>query len=104
MNSTDRTLRGIELQSSAKAIYEVALNRVKNTPEPNGQKFHIGERVWIGDMPSYMSHFENNVWATVQYVYAHAYGGDDIKSYSLNIDNYGSVAWYEEYQLSRIKK
>ena len=87
--------------AGAKSVYEAGLEKVRNTPEPEGQKFHIGERVWIGNMPSYMSHFRNNIWATVQYTYAHAYGGSDTKSYSLNIDGFGSSAWYEENQLSK---
>jgi hypothetical protein len=49
-----------------------------------------------------MSHFQGGVNATVKYTYAHAYGGDDVKSYCLDIDNHGEVSWYEEHQLTAI--
>lgn len=87
----------------ARAYYLAALERVKNTPEPAGQKFHIGERVWIGFMPPYMSHFKHNCWATVEYTYAHAFGGNDVNNYSLKLDTFGSCSWYEEDQLTREK-
>ena len=49
-----------------------------------------------------MSHFRSGVLATVKYTYAHAYGGDDVTSYCLDIDDYGKVSWYEEHQLTKI--
>lgn len=74
--------------------------RVKTTPEPEGQKFPIGSRVRIGEMPVSMSHFRGNCDATVLYTYAHAYGGDDVRSYCLDVDGEGSVSWYSEDQLT----
>ena len=80
------------------------MHRVKTTPEPEGQKFPIGARVKIAEKlgPS-MLHFPSGCNATVEHTYAHAYGGDGIKSYSLNIDGLGSVAWYDESQLTLIE-
>jgi hypothetical protein len=49
-----------------------------------------------------MAHFQSGVNATVKNTYAHAYGGDDVKSYCLDIDDYGEVSWYEEHQLTAI--
>lgn len=87
----------------AEVIYKRGLENVKNTPEPKSQKFRIGARVKIADdLKKSMSHFPKSCLATVQYTYAHAYGGNDIKSYSLDVDGVGSVAWYEEYQLEAV--
>lgn len=87
-------------KAQVNAIYQQGLQRVKDTPEPEGQKFPCGSRVRIADdLGSSMSHFESGVEATVEYVYAHAYGGSNVKLYSLNIDGRGSVAWYHEHQL-----
>lgn len=92
-----------ERKAQASAIYSQGLNNVKNKPEPKGQKFPCGSRVRIADdLGHSMSHFTSGVEATVKYVYAHAYGGDDIKSYCLDIDGVGSSAWYEECQLTAI--
>ena len=85
----------------AKYVYQNGLSRVRNTSQPKGQKFSIGDRVFIAkDLGKYMSHFPSGEWATVMYTYAHAYGGNNIKSYCLNIDNHGKVSWYYEHQLS----
>ena len=87
----------------AKGVYQDGLRKVKETPEPDGQKFPCGSRVRISDdLCGSMSHFKSGVDATVEYVYAHAYGGSNVKSYCLNVDDYGSVAWYYEHQLSAI--
>lgn len=91
--------------SAARGIYEQGLLNVKNNPEPEGQKFSVGSRVYIQEnLGESMSHFRSGCKATVEYVYSHAYpqNGMDIKSYSLNIDGYGSSAWYEEHQLTKI--
>lgn len=89
-------------EAEAKAYYEQSLRRVNITPEPKGQKFHIGERVWItNEKFSTRCHFTIGRWATVQYTYAHAYGGDNIEDYSLDIDGKGSSAWYPEWILTR---
>jgi hypothetical protein len=94
-----------ERESQAKSVYEQGLEKVKNTPAPKGQKFAVGSRVRVADdLGPHMSHFTSGVNATVQYTYAHAYWGDDVKSYSLLIDGKGSSAWYEERQLTAIDK
>ena len=88
---------------SHQAFLTYILRKVKETPDPDGQKFPRGSRVRIADdLGVSMSHFKSGVDATVEYVHAHAYGGSDVKSYSLNIDDCGSVAWYYESQLSAI--
>lgn len=90
--------------AAAKGIYEQGLANVKTRPVPAGQKFPPGTRVKIADvLDSDMSHFEAGVEATVEYTYAHAYGGKDVKSYSLCFDDGNSVAWYREHQLSKVE-
>lgn len=90
-------------EREANGIYQQGLVKVKTTPEPKGQKFHIGARVKIADdLGSSMSHFPSGKLATVEYTYAHAYGGEDVKSYSLIVDGIGSVAWYHEAQLENV--
>ena len=88
--------------AQAKGIYAAGLNNVATTPEPEGQKFPNGSRVRVCKMNSYMAHFPGECNATVRYTYAHAYGGDDVKRYCLDIDDYGEVSWYEEGQLTAI--
>lgn len=56
------------------------------------------------DLGPMMSHFRSGANATVIYTYAHAYGGDNVTSYALDIDGSGFCAWYEESQLSPILK
>jgi len=92
-----------ERLADANAIYQQGMERVKNTPPPDGQKFAPGTRVHIAkDLGPMMQHFKGDVDATVLYTYAHAYGGDDVESYSLGVDGYGTVAWYKEWQLTEI--
>ena len=94
----------IERLSDATGRYNQGLGNVANNPEPEGQKFPVGSRVHIAkDLGNSMSHFNSDCDATVEYVYAHAFGGSDVKSYSLIIDDYGSVAWYHEWQLTLIE-
>lgn len=89
--------------TDAEARYARSLDKVATTPEPQGQKFPDGSRVRIADdLGEGMSHFQSGVNAIVCYTYAHAYGGDDVKSYCLDIDDYGRVSWYEEWQLTAI--
>lgn len=91
--------------AEASGYYKQGIENVATNPEPKEQKFHIGERVHITkDLPPSMRHFKKDCNATVEYVYAHAYGGNDIGSYSLIIDNYGSSAWYKENQLTRLSE
>ncbi len=49
-----------------------------------------------------MSHFTSDCDATVVHTYAHAYGGDDVKSYCLDVDGHGETSWYDEWQLTVI--
>lgn len=87
--------------AEAASIYKAGLERVKNIPEPKGQKFPCGSRVKIAkNLGSSMSHFESDKCATVRYTYAHAYGGNNVKSYCLDIDGIGEVSWYYESQLT----
>jgi hypothetical protein len=80
------------------------MDKVASTPEPQGQKFPNGSRVRIADdLGESMSHFQGGVNATVCYTHAHAYGGDAVEEYCLDIDNYGRVSWYEEWQLTAIE-
>jgi hypothetical protein len=46
-----------------------------------------------------MGHFPSEVWATVIYTYAHAFGGNKIDSYALDIDGFGFSSWNMESQL-----
>lgn len=88
----------------AQEFHARGMDKVATTPEPKGQKFPCGSRVRIADdLGEGMSHFTGGVNATVQYTYAHAYGGNDVKSYSLDIDGKGSVSWYHEHQLTKIE-
>lgn len=99
MNPWDYETRAAQAQG----VYQAGMKKVAETPEPEGQKFPCGSRVRIADdLGPSMRHFESGVDATVEYVYAHAYGGSDVKSYCLNIDGCGSVAWYYEHQLTAI--
>ena len=97
--------------AEAKSVYEQGKKRAKEGGTPEGQKFPIGSRVHIcKDLGQFMSHFTSDCDATVEYTYEQAYGNmsDDperhSKTYSLIIDGHGSSAWYEEWQLTAIKK
>lgn len=92
-----------ERHAQAQGIYCAGLELVKTTPPPKGQKYPPGTRVRIADdLGSSMAHFESGKNATVRYTYAHAYGGDDVDSYCLDIDGHGEVSWYHEHQLTPI--
>lgn len=96
-----------ERLKDATSIYEQGIWNVKNTPEPKGQKFPVGSRVYIQkDLGPSMSHFTSDCYATVEYVYCHAFphNGMDVESYSLDIDGHGSSAWYEENQLTAVEE
>lgn len=89
--------------SDAQAYHTMAMTRVKNTPEPAGQKFPIGTKVKIAkDLGPRMPHFPSGIQGTVNYVYAHAFGGDNVTSYCLNVEGAGNIAWYEEHQLTEV--
>jgi hypothetical protein len=86
--------------AEAQAYHAQAMKRVQNTSEPKGQKFPCGSRVRIADdLGPYMKHFPKGRQATVVHTYAHAYGGNDVKQYQLDVDGCGEVAWYNEHQL-----
>ena len=96
----DNSIREIQAQSR----YEEGIKRVKETPEPAGQKFKCGQRVKIADdLGEYMDHFKSGIEAVVDHTYAHAFGGDDVKRYSLMFDDGSSSAWYEEHQLTAVR-
>lgn len=87
--------------SDATAYYNRGLERVATTPYPEGQKFAPGTRVRIADdLGMFMSRFPAGVMATVCHTYAHAYGGNDIESYSLDVDGHGNISWYNVNQLT----
>ena len=89
--------------AEASEYYEKGMQRVKDTPEPEGQKFPCGSRVRIADnLGQSMRHFPSSANATVRHVYAHAFGGDNVTSYCLDIDGYGEVSWFHESQLKSI--
>lgn len=79
-------------RSVAEAIYAAGLSRVSNEPPPAGQKFQPGTRVRLKEKYWY----EAGTEATVEYAYAHAYGGKDVDQYSLNVDGHGTCAWFPE--------
>lgn len=91
---------------AARDPYAEGMNQVATTPEPEGQKYPVGSRVQIAsDLGPSMEHFPGaGKFATVEYTYAHAYGGSSVQSYSLNIDGEGSSAWYQESQLTLTQK
>jgi len=66
------------------------------------QKFHKGNRVYIGKMPKYMSHFQGEVMATVIGSYSDLCAGSGDDQYSLDIDGHGTHSWYDEDQLTRV--
>ncbi len=89
--------------AEAEDQYRAAMKKVSKGRIPKGQKFKPGTRVRIADdLGDYMKHFKSGVNATVQYSYAQAYGGDNVESYSLDIDGFGECAWYKEHQLTAI--
>lgn len=93
-----------ERASQAASYHQQAMERVAATPEPQGQKFPNGSRVKVADdLGPHMSHFTGKgKTATVRYTYAHAYGGNNVKDYCLDIDGEGESAWYHESQLTAI--
>lgn len=84
----------------AKGIYAAGLHKVTTTPEPQGQKFPVGSRVIISEHCVAAFDLPDGTEATVNYTYAHAYGGSDVKSYSLNIDGFGDILWFDERHLT----
>lgn len=92
-----------ERLAQAKAVSAAGGHRVSTVPPPPAQKFPPGARVKIAaELGPSMKHFPSGRLATVQYTYAHAFGGDDVTSYSLHVDGLGSTAWYKEHQLTLV--
>ena len=82
----------------ARETFLKGLERVKNTPTPEGQKYAIGTRVQISENSPTWLQFPDGRIATVEYTYAHAFGGNDVNLYSLDL-NGRSVAWFHDYEL-----
>jgi hypothetical protein len=69
------------------------------------QKFHRGDLVHVAkDLGPAMQHFTADVDAIVIGSYNDQFGGHNTKDYSLYLKNHGKVSWYEEWQLTLIKK
>ena len=73
------------------------------------QKFQYGDLVHITkDMPSWMTHFENNqdaiILGSYSDIYSEEVGEDDDKKYSVFIKDKGEHSWYREEVLTLIKK
>ena len=99
---------GTEMQNAAHdahSYHSAAMRRVETTPAPDEQKFKPGARVRITDhLGTPMNYFPAGRLATVLHTYAHAFERDDersLKLYCLDVDGIGSVAWYEEWQLTQ---
>lgn len=90
-----------EREVEAQAIYQAGLQKVATTPMPKGQKFPPGSRVRIADNGNVYWRARGKL-ATVEHTYAHAYWGDNIKSYALTVDDLGSVAWFDESDLTAL--
>jgi hypothetical protein len=88
-------------RTEAREYHATALNRVRTTPPPAGQKFSPGTRVRISGLPRHMSHFPSGA-GTVRYTYAHAFGHGATDSYCVFIDGVGEVAWYPESVLELV--
>jgi len=91
----------------AQGFYALAMEKVKrDEPQPEGQKFSKGQRVHIcKDLGVCMSHFPNDVDATVKYSYEQAFGDGELEEgeeheYCLDLDGHGEVSWYNEWQLT----
>ena len=95
--------------AEAQAYHAACMKRMESLPEPEGQKFPRGTRVRIAnDLGSMMDHFPGKGCnATVMYTHTHAFNARNypagVKSYCLDIDDYGEVSWYEEHQLTEIQ-
>ena len=94
-----------ERLADAIAINELAKQRLKSGYMPEGQKFKIGDRVRIAkNLGKSMAHFRGRGCnATVVGSYAQQFGGNDVKAYTLKIDDAGESSWYYEHQLTLIE-
>lgn len=99
----DEPLSDSQRYSQASAYCAAGMQRVANDPPPAGQKYAPGARVRIADdLGLAMRHFPKGRMATVLYTYAHAFGGDDVTSYCLDVDGVGKTSWYKEDQLTLV--
>jgi hypothetical protein len=81
-----------ERHAEAMAYHAAAMERVRTTPPPEGQKFVPGARVRLNYNKPDLYH----KMAIVCYTYAHAYGGDRVQDYCIDIEGRGQVAWFPE--------
>lgn len=91
----------------AQGIYAEGLRKVATEPAPPKQKYPKGSFVYISKASGpAMRHFQSDTIARVEYTYAHAYGGDNVDSYSLLVrypdGKWSRVAWYREEQLELV--
>ena len=64
------------------------------------QKYRKGDLVHIiSKMPSSKSHFDCDKDAIIIGSYADQFGGNDIKSYTIFIEDRGETSWYDEDEL-----
>lgn len=85
-----------ERYRKATEIFEQGLKNVRTRPIPLNQKFNPGTFVY---------HKRHKLPARIECTYAHAYWGDNIKSYSLTIrypSGWSSSAWHDESLLTKI--
>lgn len=69
------------------------------------QEFHKGDLVRVAkDLGPTMSHFQSDCDAIVIASYKDQYGGNDTESYTIHIKGYGQTSWYDEHQLTLIKR
>lgn len=105
-----------EKLSFATGIYLASKDRVKNTPVPEGQKFLPGTLVRLRDprdSATKLDSLQNFLnWqrakdpdegkiAVVLHTYAHAFGGDDVRTYCVEIEGVES-AWFDENWLEAV--
>ena len=76
--------------------------RLAQGAKAEGQKFGVGERVYVGKMPEHKSHFNSEEEASVLYTYCQVYGGTEAKDYALEFDDGSISSWYSENELTRV--
>ncbi len=85
----------------AQGVYAAGVEKVRYTPQPKGQKFPVGSLVRI----------KGGAWrvglrAKVEFTYAHAFWGDNVRDYSLLVEvkdgKWSSCAWFDESILEEI--
>ena len=81
------------VEAVVRGPYADGMKRIASMPEPKGQKFPIGSRVRIA----------GGLLATVKHTYAHAFGGEEVSLYSLDVDGRGIRGWYDEERLTLIE-